>query len=84
MHLVTDSNSKSELETENDVVEAPWLKTDAETNRHWINITDLEDGFNYEFRVVSVSGGKKESRSPVVVQLVGAGTLGKFILQLFV
>ncbi len=50
-----------------------WQKTEKVMEPHWLNITDLDEGFEYEFVVVAISGSGKESRSNAVKRQVGPG-----------
>ena len=50
-----------------------WEQSSREHDHNWINVTDLEQGREYEFRVVAVNGAapKVESRSDPEVLVVG-------------
>ncbi|ELT99433.1 hypothetical protein CAPTEDRAFT_120325, partial [Capitella teleta] len=54
--------------------EDEWQSTDPEKEHNWVNVTGLEPGQQYEFRIVARNGAKQETRSKSKTILVGPDT----------
>jgi hypothetical protein len=54
-----------------------WTRVGPEAEHNWLNVSDLESGTKYEFRVVAMNSGENTTASKPEIIIVGPRT-GEF------